>query len=372
MVTVHWKIHKLPNFLYQTLKLYFQRCCYFLRSLTYNHFMDRNYIADVCMEPMFWFVDNFTNAIGPFFVVIIIALTASVVIIAYIIGLPYWWNRNPLICVILVIVGNWLLINIIFHYYMAIVTPPGYPPQGELISEAVSICKKCISPKPPRTHHCSVCNKCILKMDHHCPWLNNCVGYYNHRYFFLYMVYMVAGVLFLIVAGCELAYRDLWLAISEDEDPELEGHPVKFNKTGAIIPVTDILYLDSVLEDNLNDSIEIVSPWRRGALTYMALLNCAVFIALSGLASWHSRLIGRGETSVEANINRAETTRLAKLGKVYMNPYNFGSRKNWKIFLGLIQGRSWIRHILLPSTHGPVGDGLTWHTIHDESVDEWP
>lgn len=105
---------------------------------------------------------------------------------------------------------------------------------------------------------------------------------------------MVAGVLFLIVAGCELAYRDLWLAISEDEDPELEGHPVKFNKTGAIIPVvrpkyvkllsqlildfqqTDILYLDSVLEDNLNDSIEIVSPWRRGALTYMALLNCGI------------------------------------------------------------------------------------------------
>lgn len=71
---------------------------------------------------------------------------------------------------------------------MAVTTPPGYPPevcfccriffsccfncfvlsQGELITEAVSICKKCISPKPPRTHHCSVCNRCILKMDHHC------------------------------------------------------------------------------------------------------------------------------------------------------------------------------------------------------------
>ena len=36
------------------------------------------------------------------------------------------------------------------------------------IPEVVSICKKCISPKPPRSHHCSVCNKCVLKMDHHC------------------------------------------------------------------------------------------------------------------------------------------------------------------------------------------------------------
>lgn len=56
----------------------------------------------------------------------------------------------------------------------------------------------------------------------------------------MYMVYTVAGVLFLMIAGFELAYRDLWLAISEVEDPELEGHPVKFNKTGAIIPVVYI------------------------------------------------------------------------------------------------------------------------------------
>lgn len=38
----------------------------------------------------------------------------------------------------------------------------------KLLYKAVSICKKCLSPKPPRTHHCSVCNRCILKMDHHC------------------------------------------------------------------------------------------------------------------------------------------------------------------------------------------------------------
>lgn len=89
---------------------------------------------------------------------------------------------------VLVTVGYWLLFNVIFHYYMAVTTPPGVPPdvilfllsyrranfiksmslQGVLIVEAVSICKKCIAPKPPRTHHCSVCNKCILKMDHHC------------------------------------------------------------------------------------------------------------------------------------------------------------------------------------------------------------
>lgn len=142
--------------------------------------------------------------------------------------------------------------------------------QGELITEAVSICKKCISPKPPRTHHCSVCNRCILKMDHHCriplcsllnllsvfmciyyffkfsiciflnanvAWLNNCVGYRNHRYFFLYMVYMVVGVFFVIICGFDIAYTVIMLAPSDLDEPELEGHSVKINKTGALIPV---------------------------------------------------------------------------------------------------------------------------------------
>lgn len=98
----------------------------------------------------------------------VILLTASIVYIAYYVGLPYWWNRSPFMTVILLIIGNWLLVNVCFHYYMGLRVPPGYPPQGGLIPEAVSICKKCIKPKPPRTHHCSVCNKCVLKMDHHC------------------------------------------------------------------------------------------------------------------------------------------------------------------------------------------------------------
>lgn len=37
--------------------------------------------------------------------------------------------------------------------------------------------------KPDRTHHCSQCHRCVLKMDHHCDWVGNCIGFYNYKYF---------------------------------------------------------------------------------------------------------------------------------------------------------------------------------------------
>lgn len=97
-------------------------------------------------------------------------------------------------------------------------------------------------------------------------------------------------------------------------------------------------------------------------------------MALGALSIWHARLIRRGETSIEAHINQSETKRLSILGKNYVNPYNFGRTKNWKIFLGLVKGRTFLKHIMFPSSHKPEGNGLTWYTIHDTipAVDDWP
>lgn len=55
-------------------------------------------------------------------------LTAAVVYIAHWVGLPYWWEKSPVATVFLVIFGYWLLMNVSFHYYMAVTTKPGHPP----------------------------------------------------------------------------------------------------------------------------------------------------------------------------------------------------------------------------------------------------
>lgn len=58
-------------------------------------------------------------------------------------------------------------------------------------------CKTCKAFKPPRTHHCKKCGRCILRMDHHCPWLSGCVGYYNHAAFIKFMLCVVPTTGFL-------------------------------------------------------------------------------------------------------------------------------------------------------------------------------
>lgn len=45
--------------------------------------------------------------------------------------------------------------------------------------------------KPDRAHYCKKMKKNILRMDHFCPWLSNCVGYYNHKFFVLFLFYTV-------------------------------------------------------------------------------------------------------------------------------------------------------------------------------------
>ena len=50
-------------------------------------------------------------------------------------------------------------------------------------------CKYCGRFKPDRAHHCRRCGCCVLEMDHHCPWVKNCVGFKNHKFFFLLLVY---------------------------------------------------------------------------------------------------------------------------------------------------------------------------------------
>jgi len=75
-------------------------------------------------------------------------------------------------------------------------TDPGTVPKSAVPMESQrrdstshSMCGQCQTFKPPMSHHCRICNRCVSRMDHHCPWMNNCVGAANLKHFILFLVY---------------------------------------------------------------------------------------------------------------------------------------------------------------------------------------
>ena len=66
-------------------------------------------------------------------------------------------------------------------------------------------CPFCQYYAPPRSHHCPTCRRCVLRRDHHCYFAGKCVGYYNHRYFIGFLIYVSVAAVY----GTVLSFRTI-------------------------------------------------------------------------------------------------------------------------------------------------------------------
>ncbi|KAM4688251.1 palmitoyltransferase ZDHHC3 isoform 1-T4 [Discoglossus pictus] len=131
------------------------------------------------------------------------------------------------------IVFNILAFMALASHFRAMITDPGAVPKGNATKEFIESlqlkpgqvvykCPKCCSIKPDRAHHCSVCKRCIRKMDHHCPWVNNCVGENNQKFFVLFTMYIsLISLHSLIMVGFHFLYcfEEDWTKCSSFSPP---------------------------------------------------------------------------------------------------------------------------------------------------------
>ena len=85
--------------------------------------------------------------------------------------------------------GNW---SVITHYTGSEVKRTAYPYWGW------KPCIVCSCYKPPRCHHCTLCDSCVLKRDHHCFFIRQCVGLNNQRFFVVFNFWAVLLTAFVI------------------------------------------------------------------------------------------------------------------------------------------------------------------------------
>ncbi|CAB3410081.1 unnamed protein product [Caenorhabditis bovis] len=92
-------------------------------------------------------------------------------------------------------IGNLLAASYVGPGYV----PKRWKPHREKMVDLLQACVPCGGYKVPRSHHCSKCNRCCMKMDHHCPWINNCVGHRNHAYFIRFLSAAVCGCIHALI-----------------------------------------------------------------------------------------------------------------------------------------------------------------------------
>ncbi|KAF2155135.1 hypothetical protein K461DRAFT_319592 [Myriangium duriaei CBS 260.36] len=124
----------------------------------------------------------------------------------------------------------------------------------------VKFCKSCNIWRPPRAHHCRVCDACIETQDHHCVWLNNCVGRRNYRQFFTFVA--SATLLAFYLLGASLGHLLVWM-----------------NRNNATFRET------------------ITSDWTRQGALAMVIYAVLVFPYPASLWGYHVFLTVRGEST---------------------------------------------------------------------------
>nr|XP_043636332.1 probable protein S-acyltransferase 16 [Erigeron canadensis] len=222
-----------------------------------------------------------------------------------------------------------LSIICIFNYLLAMCLDPGRVPPSFVpdIEDSLNhpiheikrkggdlrYCKKCSLYKPPRSHHCRICKRCVLRMDHHCVWMNNCVGHANYKAFIVFVVYALLACIY------------------------------------SLILLVGSLTVEPQQSRGSYRTIYIIS----------GLLLIPLSMALGVFLGWHIYLTIQNKTTIEYYEGVRAMLLAEQGGNVYSHPYDLGVYENLITVLGP-NILCWVCPV-----SGYIGSGLRFRTIYD-------
>ncbi|KAI0564645.1 DHHC palmitoyltransferase [Gracilaria domingensis] len=295
------------------------------------------------------------------------------------------YSRFPIPSTILLIVFHFIFINVVINYLLLVFVDPGSPPDhwsasppptfqryrsrksedterqnllhydseatfpyAHLMKERtyeghLRYCRFCSAYKPDRSHHCSVCRRCILRMDHHCVFVNNCVSFYNHKFFIAFVTYAFLGCLNVAIVAFP-TFIDL---IS------LTPSTASNFRSDHLAIITERLVSLRFSTGHFSVADQLQEPLKTTAMIGY-ITTSAFSFALGVFVSMHFYLTAKGRTTIEMY----EVT--DPLRAPYVMQYDLGVAKNFKSVCG--SRPIWW---LFPTRAYVEGDGLSFERRSD-------
>ncbi|KRY57004.1 Palmitoyltransferase ZDHHC6, partial [Trichinella britovi] len=243
---------------------------------------------------------NFGKRLFHFGPIASLALISYISIVTISSAITWWPLTDGFFAWLNVSFFTWCSMMVLSNFFCATYFGPGFlrkgwAPMNHGDKKYLQYCKLCKGYKAPRSHHCRKCNRCVLKMDHHCPWINNCCGFLNHRFFFMFLFWIVISCLHAtIIQGCCI-YKFMFS----------NWYSVYYNTKWQHLNISLLLFM-----------------------CFSIALTLGVLIAVGLLFICHLKLILRNRTGIEVYI--CEKANLRKRSDEFVYPYDLGWKANFR------------------------------------------